>query len=196
MADERKAREIALYRQGKYRNVKLARQQAAKLESLFDETSDEVKTLSLIVKTDVQGSQEALVSSLEKLANEEVKVEIIHAAVGGISESDVNLAIASNAVIIGFNVRAEQTARRQAEQNDIEIRYYNVIYDAIEDVKSALSGMLAPEEREEVIGMVEIREVFRISRVGNVAGCMVTEGLRSEEHTSELQSRGHLVCRL
>ncbi|HLS16426.1 MAG TPA: translation initiation factor IF-2 [Paenalcaligenes sp.] len=177
MADERKAREIALYRQGKYRDVKLARQQAAKLESLFDETSDEVKTLSLIVKTDVQGSQEALVSSLEKLANEEVKVEIIHAAVGGISESDVNLAIASNAVIIGFNVRAEQTARRQAEQNDIEIRYYNVIYDAIEDVKSALSGMLAPEEREEVIGMVEIREVFRISRVGNVAGCMVTEGL-------------------
>ncbi|HLR29105.1 MAG TPA: translation initiation factor IF-2 [Paenalcaligenes sp.] len=177
MADERKAREIALYRQGKYRDVKLARQQAAKLESLFEETSDEVKTLSLIVKTDVQGSQEALVSSLEKLANEEVKVEIIHAAVGGISESDVNLAIASNAVIIGFNVRAEQTARRQAEQNDIEIRYYNVIYDAIEDVKSALSGMLAPEEREEVIGMVEIREVFRISRVGNVAGCMVTEGL-------------------
>src|SRR5699024_5210763 len=141
MADERKAREIALYRQGKYRDVKLARQQAAKLESLFEETSDEVKTLSLIVKTDVQGSQEALVSSLEKLANEEVKVEIIHAAVGGISESDVNLAIASNAVIICFNVRAEQTARRQAEQNDIEIRYYNVIYDAIEDVKSALSGM-------------------------------------------------------
>ena len=177
MADERKAREIALYRQGKYRDVKLARQQAAKLDSLFEETSGEVKTLSLIVKTDVQGSQEALVSSLEKLANEEVKVEIIHAAVGGISESDVNLAIASNAVIIGFNVRAEQTARRQAEQNGIEIRYYNVIYDAIEDVKSALSGMLAPEEREEVIGMVEIREVFRISRVGNVAGCMVTEGL-------------------
>lgn len=177
MADERKAREIALYRQGKYRDVKLARQQAAKLESLFDDASDEVKTLSLIVKTDVQGSQEALVSSLLKLANEEVKVEIIHAAVGGISESDVNLAIASNAIIIGFNVRAEQTARRQAEQNGIEIRYYNVIYDAIEDVKSALSGMLAPEEREEVIGMVEIREVFRISRVGNVAGCMVTEGV-------------------
>src|SRR5690625_619416 len=177
MADERKAREIALYRQGKFRDIKLARQQAAKLESLFEETSDEVKSLSLIVKTDVQGSQEALVNSLERLATDEVKVEIIHAGVGGISESDVNLAIASNAVIIGFNVRAEQTARRQAEENNVEIRYYNVIYDAIEDVKSALSGMLAPEEREEVIGMVEVREVFHISRVGTVAGCMVTEGL-------------------
>jgi len=177
MADDRKAREIALYRQGKYRDVKLARQQAAKLESLFEGGGEDAKVLSLIVKTDVQGSQEALVSSLQKLATDEVKVEIIHAAVGGISESDVNLAIASNAVILGFNVRAEQTARRQAEQNGIEIRYYNVIYDAIDDVKSALSGMLAPEEREEVIGMVEVREVFHISRVGTVAGCMVTEGL-------------------
>lgn len=177
MADERKAREIALFRQGKYRDVKLARQQAARLESLFEDASDEAKVLSLIIKTDVQGSQEALVSSLLKLATDEVKVQVVHAAVGGISESDVNLAIASNAVILGFNVRAEATARKQAELNGIDIRYYNVIYDAVDEVKAALSGMLKPEEREEVIGMVEIREVYHISRIGKVAGCMVTEGL-------------------
>ena len=177
MVDERKAREIALFRQGKFRDVKLARQQAAKLESLFDNIGDGAQTLSLIIKTDVQGSQEALVSSLLKLATDEVKVEVVHAAVGGISESDVNLAIASNAVIIGFNVRAEQTARKQAELNDVDIRYYNIIYDAVDEVKAALSGMLAPEQREEVIGMVEIREVYHISRIGSVAGCMVTEGL-------------------
>ncbi|HLS42547.1 MAG TPA: translation initiation factor IF-2 [Paenalcaligenes sp.] len=177
MADERKAREIALFRQGKFRDVKLARQQAAKLDSLFENIGDGAQTLSLIIKTDVQGSQEALVSSLLKLATDEVKVEVVHAAVGGISESDVNLAIASNAVIIGFNVRAEQTARKQAELNDVDIRYYNIIYDAVDEVKAALSGMLAPEQREEVIGMVEIREVYHISRIGSVAGCMVTEGL-------------------
>lgn len=177
MADERKAREIALFRQGKYRDVKLARQQAARLESLFEDATSEVKILSLIIKTDVQGSQEALVSSLLKLETEEVKVQVVHAAVGGISESDVNLAIASNAVIIGFNVRAEATARRQAEINGIDIRYYNVIYDAVDEVKAALSGMLTPEQREEIIGMVEIREVYHISRIGKVAGCMVTEGL-------------------
>lgn len=177
MADERKAREIALFRQGKYRDVKLARQQAARLESLFEDANDEARVLSLIIKTDVQGSQEALVSSLLKLATDEVKVQVVHAAVGGISESDVNLAIASNAVVIGFNVRAEATARKQAELNGIDIRYYNVIYDAVDEVKSALSGMLKPEEREEVIGMVEIREVYHISRIGKVAGCMVTEGI-------------------
>src|SRR5690554_5967163 len=158
MGDERKAREIALFRQGKFRDVKLARQQAAKLESMFDNLGEGVSTLALIVKTDVQGSQEALVSSLLKLATDEVKVQVVHAAVGGISESDVNLAIASNAVILGFNVRAEATARKQAELNGIDIRYYNVIYDAVDEVKAALSGMLKPEEREEVIGMVEIRE--------------------------------------
>lgn len=177
MVDERKAREIALFRQGKYRDVKLARQQAARLESLFEDAGSEVKILSLIIKTDVQGSQEALASSLLKLETEEVKVQIVHAAVGGISESDVNLAIASNAVIIGFNVRAEATARKQAELNGIDLRYYNVIYDAVDEVKAALSGMLTPEQREEIIGMVEIREVYHISRIGKVAGCMVTEGL-------------------
>ena len=177
MADERKAREIALFRQGKFRDVKLARQQAARLESLFENAGEEAKVLSLIIKTDVQGSQEALVSSLLKLATDEVKVQVVHAAVGGISESDVNLAIASNAVILGFNVRAEATARKQAELNGIDIRYYNVIYDAVDEVKAALSGMLTPEEREEVIGMVEIREVYHISRIGKVAGCMVTEGI-------------------
>ena len=177
MADERKAREIALFRQGKYRDVKLARQQAAKLESMFDNMGEGMQTLSLIIKTDVQGSQEALVQSLVKLSTDEVRVQVVHAAVGGISESDVNLAIASNAVIIGFNVRAEQSAKKLAENNGIDLRYYNIIYDAVDDVRNALSGMLAPEKREEVIGMVEIREVYSISRIGKVAGCMVTDGV-------------------
>ncbi|MBC7202905.1 MAG: translation initiation factor IF-2, partial [Pusillimonas sp.] len=177
MADERKAREIALFRQGKFRDVKLARQQAAKLESMFDNMGEGSQTLALIVKTDVQGSQEALVQSLLKLSTEEVRVQVVHAAVGGISESDVNLAIASNAVIIGFNVRAEQSAKKLAEGNGIDLRYYNIIYDAIDDVRNAMSGMLAPEQREEIIGSVDIREVFTISKVGNIAGCMVTEGV-------------------
>ena len=177
LVDERKAREIALFRQGKFRDVKLARQQAAKLESMFDNIGEGMQTLSLIVKTDVQGSQEALVQSLTKLSTDEVRVQVVHAAVGGISESDINLAIASNAVVIGFNVRADQSTRKLAEANDIDVRYYNIIYDAVDDVRNAMSGMLAPEEREEVIGMVEIREVYSISRIGKVAGCMVTEGL-------------------
>ncbi|NLZ12350.1 MAG: translation initiation factor IF-2 [Alcaligenaceae bacterium] len=177
MADERKAREIALFRQGKFRDVKLARQQAAKLESMFDNLGEGTQTLALIVKTDVQGSQEALVQSLLKLSTDEVRVQVVHAAVGGISESDVNLAIASNAVIIGFNVRAEQSAKKLAETNGIDLRYYNIIYDAIDDVRNAMSGMLAPEKREEVIGSVDIREVYTISKVGNIAGCMVTDGL-------------------
>ncbi|MEO6984473.1 MAG: translation initiation factor IF-2 [Paralcaligenes sp.] len=177
LADERKAREIALFRQGKFRDVKLARQQAAKLESMFDGAGEGVQTLELIVKTDVQGSQEALVSSLVKLSTEEVRVRVVHAAVGGISESDINLAIASNAVVIGFNVRAEQSAKKLAEHNGIDLRYYNIIYDAVDDVRNAMSGMLAPEKKEEVIGMVEIREVYTISRIGSIAGCMVTDGL-------------------
>jgi len=177
LADERKAREIALFRQGKFRDVKLARQQAAKLESMFDNLGEGVQTLSLIIKTDVQGSQEALVSSLVKLSTDEVRVHVVHAAVGGISESDVNLAIASNAVVIGFNVRAEQSARKLAESNGIDLRYYNIIYDAVDDVRNAMSGMLAPEKREEVIGMVEIREMYSNSRVGNIAGCMVVDGV-------------------
>ncbi|HLV29161.1 MAG TPA: translation initiation factor IF-2 [Burkholderiaceae bacterium] len=177
MSDERKAREIALFRQGKFRDVKLARQQAAKLESMFENMGEGTQTLALIIKTDVQGSQEALVQSLVKLSTDEVRVQVVHAAVGGISESDVNLAIASNAVIIGFNVRAEQSAKKLAESNGIDLRYYNIIYDAVDDVRNAMSGMLAPEKREEVIGMVEIREVYSISRIGNVAGCMVLDGV-------------------
>ncbi|HUH41012.1 MAG TPA: translation initiation factor IF-2 [Castellaniella sp.] len=192
LGDERKAREIALFRQGKFRDVKLARQQAAKLESMFDNLGEGVRTLALIVKTDVQGSQEALVASLLKLSTDEVRVQVVHAAVGGVSESDVNLAIASNAVIIGFNVRADQSAKKLAENNDIDLRYYNIIYDAIDDVRNALSGMLAPEKREEVIGMVEIREVFSVSRVGNIAGCMVLEGLVRRDSQVRLL-RNHVV---
>jgi len=178
LGDERKAREIALFRQGKYRDTKLARQQAAKLENIFDGIGEgAAKLLPLIIKADVQGSQEALVHALTKLSTAEVKVQVVHSQVGGISESDVNLAVASKAVIIGFNVRAEQTARKLAENNGIDIRYYNIIYDAVDQVKAALTGMLAPEQREQVLGMVEIRQVFRVSKVGTIAGCMVLDGL-------------------
>jgi translation initiation factor IF-2 len=178
LGDERKAREIALFRQGKFRDTKLARQQAAKLENIFENMGDgAARLLPLIIKADVQGSQEALVHALTKLSTGEVKVQVVHAQVGGISESDVNLAVASKAVIIGFNVRAEQSARKLAEANGIDIRYYNIIYDAVDQVKAALSGMLAPEQREQVLGMVEIRQVFRVSKVGTIAGCMVIDGL-------------------
>ena len=136
----------------------------------------DVQTLALIIKADVQGSQEALAQSLLKLSTDEVKVQVVHAAVGGISESDVNLAIASKAVIIGFNTRADAGARKLAENNGIDIRYYNIIYDAVDEVKAAMAGMLAPEQMEEVIGNAEIRQVFRISKVGAIAGCMVTSG--------------------
>lgn len=175
--DERKARELANYRQGKYRDVKLARQQAAKLDNLFKDGDEGQKSLSLVIKSDVQGSQEALVHALTKLSNKEVKVSVVHAAVGGISESDINLAIASNAVVIGFNVRADSQARKLAENNGIDIRYYNIIYDAVDDVKAAMSGMLAPERRENHVGLVEIRQVIRVPKVGTVAGCMVLEGV-------------------
>jgi translation initiation factor IF-2 len=177
LADERRAREIALFRQGKFRDVKLARQQAAKLESMFDNTAEGSQNLSLIVKTDVQGSQEALVTSLVKLSTDEVRVQVVHAAVGSISESDVNLAIASGAVLIGFNVRADASTKKLAESNGVDIRYYNIIYDAVDEIKSAMSGMLAPEKREEIIGLVDIREVYTISRIGTVAGCMVVDGV-------------------
>ena len=177
LGDEKKAREIALFRQGKFRDVKLAKQQAAKLENMFQQMEEgEVKTLPLIVKADVQGSQEALVQTLAKLSNEEVRVQIIHGAVGAISESDVNLAQASGAVIIGFNTRADAGARKLAETFGVDIRYYNVIYDAVDEVKSALSGMLSPERREQITGMVEIRQVFHVSKVGAIAGCYVLEG--------------------
>ncbi|HKO89319.1 MAG TPA: translation initiation factor IF-2 [Burkholderiales bacterium] len=178
LSDERKAREIALFRQGKFRDVKLAKQQAAKLENMFDQVGEgEVKLLPLVVKADVQGSQEALVHALAKLSTNEVRVSVMHAGVGAITDSDVNLALASKAVIIGFNTRADATARKLAESAGVDIRYYNIIYDAVDEVKAALSGMLSPEKREQILGLVEIRQVFRISKVGAVAGCYVLEGL-------------------
>jgi len=201
IVDERKAREIALFRQGKFRDVRLAKQQAAKLETLLDQMGEGgVKLLPLIVKADVQGSQEALVHALGKLSTEEVKVQIIHGAVGAISESDVNLAQASKAVIIGFNTRADAGARKAAETFGVDIRYYNIIYDAVDEVKAALSGMLSPEKKESVIGMVEVRQVFVISKVGTIAGCMVLSGMVKRNssvrllrnnvvlHTGELES--------
>jgi translation initiation factor IF-2 len=177
MPDDRKAREVALFRQGKFRDVKLAKQQAAKLENMLEQMGEgEVAYMPLIVKADVQGSQEALVQSLLKLSTDEVRVQIVHGAVGGISESDVNLATASKAVIIGFNTRADAQARKLAEANGVDIRYYNIIYDAVDEVKAAMSGMLAPEKREIVTGTVEVRQVFKVPKIGAVAGCMVTDG--------------------
>ncbi len=201
LADEKKAREIALFRQGKYRDVRLAKQQAAKLENMFNNMGEsQAQSLSVIIKADVQGSYEALSGSLKKLSTDEVKVNVLHSGVGGITESDVNLAIASGAVIIGFNVRADASARKLAETESVEIRYYNIIYDAIDDVKAAMSGMLAPEEKEQVTGTVEIRQVISVSKVGNIAGCMVTDGVVKRDshirlirnnvviHTGELAS--------
>ena len=177
MSDERRAREIATYRAGKFRNTKLAKQQAAKLENMFSDIgAGDVKMLPIIVKADVQGSQEALAQSLLKLSTDEVKVQMVYSAVGGISESDINLAIASKAIVIGFNTRADAGARKLAEGNGVDIRYYNIIYDAVDELKAAMSGMLAPEKREEIIGMAEIRTVFVASKIGTVAGCMVTAG--------------------
>ncbi|KAF0835934.1 translation initiation factor 2 (bIF-2) [Methylovorus glucosotrophus] len=199
--DERKAREIALFRQGKFRDVKLAKQQAAKLENMFEQMAEgEVKVLPLIIKSDVQGSYEALATSLQKLSTNEVKVNIIHTGVGAISESDVNLAAASKAVVIGFNVRADAGARKLIDSSGVDVRYYNIIYEAVDEVKAALGGMLSPEQKESMIGTVEIREVFRISKVGAVAGCYVSDGVirRSSKvrvlrdnvviHTGELDS--------
>lgn len=177
MADERRAREIATYRAGKFRNTKLAKQQAAKLENMFaDMSSGSVQTLPLIIKSDVQGSQEALATSLLKLSTDEVKVQIVYSGVGGISESDVNLALASKAIIVGFNVRADAQARKTAEGNGVDLRYYNIIYDAVDEVKAAMSGMLAPEKREEIIGMAEIRTVFVATKIGTIAGSYITQG--------------------
>ena len=178
MSDERRAREIATYRAGKFRHTKLARQQAAKLENMFtDMTAGEVKMVPIIIKADVQGSQEALAQSLLKLSTDEVKVQLVYTAVGAISESDVNLAIASKAVIIGFNTRADAGARKLAENNGVDIRYYDIIYDAVDELKLAMSGMLTPDKKEEVIGTAEIRQVFKVSKIGSIAGCMVTAGV-------------------
>ena len=174
--DERKAREIALFRQGKYRDVKLAKQQAAKLENVFDQQAD-VKILSLIIKADVQGSCEALAYALEKLSTEEVKVNIIHSGVGAIIESDINLSLASKAVVIGFNVRADASARKLIASSGVDVRYYNIIYEAVDEVKAALSGMMAPDRKENITGLIDIREIYRIPKVGVVAGCYVMDGL-------------------
>ena len=178
LGDERKAREIALFRQGKFRDVKLAKKQAAKLENIFEQMGEgEARVLALLIKADVQGSQEALVHALTRLSTDEVKVNVVHSAVGAITESDVNLALASKAVIIGFNTRADTVARKAAEASGVDVRYYNIIYDAVDEVKAALSGMLAPEKKENILGLVDVRQVFKISKVGAVAGCMVLEGL-------------------
>jgi len=178
LADERKAREIALFRQGKFRDVKLAKQQAANLENMFENMGEGgKKILTLVIKADVQGSQEALIHALTRLATDEVKVTVVHAGVGGITESDVNLAMAARAVIIGFNTRADAAARKLAESSGIQLRYYNIIYEAVDEIKAALSGMLPPERKEAILGMVQVRQVFRISKIGTVAGCYVAEGL-------------------
>ena len=178
LGDERKAREIALFRQGKFRDVKLAKQQAAKLENMFDQMAEgEAKTLSLVIKADVQGSYEALTHALQKLSTGEVKVNIIHSGVGAITESDINLALASKAVVIGFNTRADSTARKLISNAGVDVRYYNIIYQAVDEIKAALSGMLAPERKENILGLVDVRQVFHISKVGAVAGCYVLEGL-------------------
>ncbi|MCL6415429.1 translation initiation factor IF-2 [Aestuariirhabdus sp. Z084] len=174
--DERKAREIALFRQGKFREVKLARQQASKLENLFDNMGGERKTLNVVLKTDVRGSLEALIGALNDLGNEEVQVKVVSSGVGGITETDANLALASNAVIFGFNVRADASARRIVESEELDMRYYSVIYDIIDDVNKALTGLLGSELREEIVGIAEVRDVFRSPKLGAIAGCMVIEG--------------------
>ena len=176
--DEKKAREIALFRQGKFRDVKLAKQQASKLENIMEQmTEAEVRFLPLIIKADVQGSCEALAGSLEKLSTDEVKVKVVHSAVGAVNESDINLASASNAVIIAFNVRASGGARKLGESLDIDVRYYSIIYEAVDEVKAALGGLLSPEQKEVILGMVEIREIFKASKVGTIAGCFVLDGV-------------------
>jgi translation initiation factor IF-2 len=176
--DEKKAREVALYRQGKFRDVKLARQQKAKLENMFTNMeAGEVSELNVVLKADVQGSLEAIADSLTKLSTEEVKVNIIGRGVGGITETDASLAAASNAIILGFNVRADATARRLIQAESVDLHYYSVIYDLIDEVKAAMSGLLAPEFRQEIIGLAQVRDVFKSPKIGAIAGCMVTEGI-------------------
>ncbi len=176
--DERKAREVAMFRQGKYRDVKLARQQAAKLENMFTQMeSGDVKTINIVLKADVQGSVEAISESLKKLSTDEVKVNIVADGVGGINGSDAQLAVASGAIIIGFNVRADATAKKIIETEDIDLHYYSIIYDLLDEVKSAMTGMLSPEFKEEIIGLAEVRDVFRSPKLGAIAGCMVIDGV-------------------
>ena len=176
--DEKKAREVALYRQGKFREVKLARQQKAKLENMFSNMSEgDVAELNVIVKADVQGSVEAIVQALNELSTNEVKVKVVGSGVGGITETDATLAAASNAIIVGFNVRADASARRVIEAENIDLRYYSIIYELLNEIKAAMSGMLEPEFKQEIIGLAEVRDVFRHPKFGAIAGCMVTEGV-------------------
>ncbi|WP_299183645.1 translation initiation factor IF-2 [uncultured Neptuniibacter sp.] len=177
VSNEKKAREVALFRQGKYRDVKLARQQKSKLENLFaNMQAGDVKTFNIVLKTDVRGSLEALTHALEDLSTDEVKVNIVSGGVGGIAETDANLAVTASALMVGFNVRADAQARQVMEREGIELRYYSVIYDIIDDVKQAMGGLLSPEYREEIVGIAEVRDVFKAPKIGAVAGCMVTEG--------------------
>jgi len=176
--DERKAREVALYRQGKFRDVKLARQQKAKLENMFTNmTEGDVSEVNVVLKADVQGSIEAISDSLTKLSTDEVKVKIVGSGVGGITETDATLAAASNAIVVGFNVRADASARKVIDTENLDLRYYSVIYALIEEVKQAMSGMLAPEFKQEIIGLAQVRDVFKSPKIGAIAGCMVTEGV-------------------
>jgi len=178
LADERRAREVALFRQGKYRDVKLAARKATKLEDVFSQMGKEgVLTLNLLIKADVQGSVEALKDSLTQLSGKEVAVNIVADGVGGITESDMNLALASNAIVIGFNVRADSVARRLAEENGVDLRYHSIIYNVIEEVTQALVGMLSPEFKEQIIGLAEVRDVFKSPKFGAIAGCLVVEGV-------------------
>ncbi len=190
--DERKAREISLFRQGKYRDVKLAKQQAANLESVFDQ-NDDVKVLTLIIKADVQGSCEALAYALEKISTDEVKVNIIHSGVGAIIESDVNLSLASKAVIIGFNARADAGARKLIASSGVDVRYYNIIYEAVDEIKAALSGLMSPDRKDSIHGLVEIREVFRIPKVGVIAGCYVQEGFVKRDSLVRILRDGSVI---
>jgi translation initiation factor IF-2 len=174
---ERKAREVASYRQGKVRDTKLAKQGPAKLEDMLSQMGDaKAATVQIVIKADVQGSAEALRDALNKMSTDEVAVKVIASGVGGITESDVMLAAASNGRIIGFNVRADSSARTAVKETGVDVRYYSIIYEAIDDVRQALSGMLAPEVKEQIVGLAEVREVFRSSKFGTVAGCMVIEG--------------------
>ena len=176
--DEKKAREVALFRQGKYRRIRLAKQQAAKLDNLFDQMKEgEKKVLNIVLKGDVGGSVEAIRDSLMKIPMDEVKVNIVSGSAGGITESDINLAIASNAIVIGFNVRANAAARALVDKEGVDLRYYSVIYDLIDQVKAALTGMLSPLFEEKIVGLAQVREVFRSSKFGAVAGCMIIEGV-------------------
>ena len=192
--DERKAREIALFRQGKFRDVKLAKQHVGKLENAFEQMGvGATKSLAIIIKADVQGSYEGLSHALAKMSTDEVKVNVVHAAVGAITESDINLALASKAIVIGFNTRADVAARKLIETSGVQVRYYNIIYEAVDDVKLALSGLLSPEIKENIVGLVEVRNVFKISKIGAVAGCYVLDGVIKRGSSIRLLREGVVI---